>query len=438
MGTHPIFESDFDCLTVMGLFWVALISLAGLVRAQDADESVYDFWFFRLLMNLLGYASLIVPAYFYKRYLDSKNYKVNGSNQMIINFFYGKDVAPEGDLENLIKKDDVATPKEEKTILQTALRLCFCASGLYTSYLTWGVLQERIITREYGVDENGVGEKFTDSQFLVFINRFSALVVAGIYIQVKRQQKHGCPFYKYSFCSFSNILSSWFQYEALKFVSFPTQVLAKACKVIPVMLMGKAISGNKYPWFDWFTAGLLGVGTSIFLLSNSEDKSGDAVQTTFSGLICLAGYMAFDSFTSNWQSEVFKYKMSSMEMMFGVNVFSCLFTSWSLIQQGTLSTAMAFVFNHPDFMWHAFILSAASCSGQLFIYYTIAEFGAVVFTIIMTTRSALAIILSCIIYSHPVNALGVFGILVAFSSLGLRIWYKIQQKKKKQAEANKA
>jgi len=61
----------------MGLFWVAIISLTGLVRAQDADESVYDFWFFRLLMNLLGYASLIVPAYFYKRYLDSKNYKGN-------------------------------------------------------------------------------------------------------------------------------------------------------------------------------------------------------------------------------------------------------------------------------------------------------------------------------------------------------------------------
>merc|ERR1711953_792047 len=438
MGTHPIFESDFDCLTVMGLFWVAIISLTGLVRAQDADESVYDFWFFRLLMNLLGYASLIVPAFFYKRYLDSRGYKNSGSNQLLINFFYGKDVTPDGDLEeNLIKKDSAA-PKEEKTLVQTALRLCFCATGLYTSYLTWGVLQERIITREYGADENGIGEKFTDSQFLVFINRFSALIVAGIYIQVKRQQKHGCPFYKYSFCSFSNILSSWFQYEALKFVSFPTQVLAKACKVITVMLMGKAISGNKYPWFDWFTAGLLGVGTSIFLLSNSEDKSGDAVQTTFSGLICLAGYMAFDSFTSNWQSEVFKYKMSSMEMMFGVNVFSCLFTSWSLIQQGTLSTAMAFVSNHPDFTFHAVVLSACSALGQLFIYYTISEFGAVVFTIIMTTRSALAIILSCIIYGHPVNGQGAFGLLVAFSSLGLRIWYKMQQKKNAQAEANKA
>ena len=87
-----------------------------------------------------------------------------------------------------------------------------------------------------------------------------------------------------------------------------------------------------------------------------SDKSGDAVQTTFSGLICLAGYMAFDSFTSNWQSEVFKYKMSSMEMMFGVNVFSCLFTSWSLIQQGFGNISM----NRVIFL---FIRNIINCIG---------------------------------------------------------------------------
>ena len=38
------------------------------------------------------------------------------------------------------------------------------------------------------------------------------------------QRQHGCPLYKFSYASFSNIMSSWFQYEALKFVSFPTQV----------------------------------------------------------------------------------------------------------------------------------------------------------------------------------------------------------------------
>merc|ERR1711970_929351 len=122
-------------------------------------------------------------------------------------------------------------------------------------------------------------------------------------------------------------------------------------------------------------------------------------------------------------------------MMFGVNVFSCLFTSWSLIQQGSLSTSLSFIFSHPDFMWHAFVLSAASCSGQLFIYYTISQFGAVVFTIIMTTRQALAILLSCMIYGHPVDFWGVMGILTVFLSLGLRINNNYQKKKAAALEA---
>ena len=82
-------------------------------------------------------------------------------------------------------------------------------------------------------DPSVVGEKFTNSQFLVFMNRISAFVVSGIIIMIKDQPRHMAPCYKYSFSSFSNIMSSWFQYEALKFVSFPTQVIAKSTKVIP-------------------------------------------------------------------------------------------------------------------------------------------------------------------------------------------------------------
>ena len=84
------------------------------------------------------------------------------------------------------------------------------------------------MTQDYG------GEKFTNSQFLVFVNRVLALVVAGLYVMLKKQPRHAAPFYEYSYASISNTLSSWCQYEALKFVSFPTQVLAKASKVIPV------------------------------------------------------------------------------------------------------------------------------------------------------------------------------------------------------------
>merc|ERR1712051_693392 len=86
-----------------------------------------------------------------------------------------------------------------------------------------GVLQEKIMTRQY-VDSTGQIGQFKDSQFLVFVNRIMAFAVALLCIMATKQPRHKAPLYKYSYCSFSNILSSWCQYEALKFISFPTQV----------------------------------------------------------------------------------------------------------------------------------------------------------------------------------------------------------------------
>jgi adenosine 3'-phospho 5'-phosphosulfate transporter B2 len=60
--------------------------------------------------------------------------------------------------------------------------------------------------------------------------------------------------YRFSFCATSNLLSSVCQYEALKYVSFPTQVLAKSCKMVPVMLMGYAVSRRGYSTLDWLVA----------------------------------------------------------------------------------------------------------------------------------------------------------------------------------------
>ena len=66
---------------------------------------------------------------------------------------------------------------------------------------------------------------------------------------------------------------------------------------------------------------------------------------TFSGAIILLGYTAFDSFISNWQSELFSlYKMSTIQMMFGADLFSCLFTGWpSTIEGGNFLSAVGFM-----------------------------------------------------------------------------------------------
>lgn len=61
---------------------------------------------------------------------------------------------------------------------------------------------------------------------LVFLNRGLSTVLSAVVLFMNEgvRSKKSPPLYKYSYCTVSNIVSSWCQYEALKYVSFPTQV----------------------------------------------------------------------------------------------------------------------------------------------------------------------------------------------------------------------
>ncbi|XP_075454938.1 adenosine 3'-phospho 5'-phosphosulfate transporter 1 isoform X2 [Ascaphus truei] len=421
------------CCSALLLLLLALGCLSG-VRAEDLPPAAPpqdqwgDFWLLRFGVNVAAYGTILVPGYLLIQYFKRRNYLETGRGlcfPVVKSCVFGheqKSVAPD---------DPSCIPRSEgdPSTAQQACRLLFCAAGLQVAYLTWGVLQERVMTRNYGSDAGSPGERFRDSQFLVFMNRILALTVSGVYCGLTKQPRHGAPMYKYSFASLSNILSSWCQYEALKFISFPTQVLAKASKVIPVMLMGKLISHKSYEYWEYLTAVFISVGVSMFLLSNGGGDRPSGV-TTFSGVVILSGYIVFDSFTSNWQDSLFKYKMSPVQMMFGVNLFSCLFTVGSLLEQGALLEAVRFMTRHPDFAFHAALLSVCSAFGQLFIFYTINKFGAAVFTIIMTMRQALAILLSCLLYGHPVTPVGGMGVAVVFLALFLRVYARGRMRRK--------
>lgn len=75
----------------------------------------------------------------------------------------------------------------------------------------------------------------------------------------------------------------------------------------------------------------------------------------------------------------------------------------SLIQSGEGLESLAFILADGLAMQHMVLLAIASAVGQLFIFYTIKEFGPVIFTIMMTMRQILSLILSCIVFNHPLN-----------------------------------
>jgi len=126
---------------------------------------------------------------------------------------------------------------------QVIKRLLFCSLMLNLTFVTWGALQERMLTRRY---PRHTGEYFTYSYALVFSNRFWTLILSSFLLwYLKPRLSRGTVLYEYSFPSISNMLSSWCQYEALRYVSFPATTLFKSFKLGPVMLMGKLL-GNKH------------------------------------------------------------------------------------------------------------------------------------------------------------------------------------------------
>ena len=148
------------------------------------------------------------------------------------------------------------------------LEMGLSALALMVFFILYGVIQERIMTQPY-IDKELNEVMFTNSAFLVLNNRIVAIIGAIlILIYNKESLQMTAPMYKYFSVSFSNTLSTYCQYEALKYVSFPTQTLGKCGKTIPVLILGTLIFGKKkYQLKDLTVCILITTGCLIFFLT---------------------------------------------------------------------------------------------------------------------------------------------------------------------------
>mmetsp|Transcript_23781 Transcript_23781/g.53674 ORF Transcript_23781/g.53674 Transcript_23781/m.53674 type:complete len:373 (+) Transcript_23781:162-1280(+) len=324
----------------------------------------------------------------------------------------------------------VGTPPDAKS---QAARMAFCFVGLQVSYLTWGVMQERIMTTKMEPTPLVPDGMFPSATFCVFSNRFFAIIVAAVMcLHLYGTVQTPAPLWYYTPCALSNTLSSWGQYAALKFVSFPMQVLFKSAKVIPVMLMGKFLNNQAYPWVDYLEALVITSGVAIFGLSKerSPNASASEQQTELFGLMCLTLYISSDAFTSQWQDRINKaYETSTYQMMFGVNCSAIILTVSALVLQNELPAVLEFLAANPAAVWNNVVTAVTSATGQMFIFYTIKNFGPVVFTIIMTTRQMISMVMSTVMFGHHITLGSWCGAAMVFGSIFYRIYRKKQEKK---------
>jgi len=296
-------------------------------------------------------------------------------------------------------------------------KLVFCCAGIFLCYFYYGVLQEKITRVPYGEE----GEKFVYQQSLVFvqciINAIFALLTLKLTYSTDDMVDR-TPTYMYLWCSVSYVGAMLASNTALRWVNYPTQVLGKSCKPIPVMLLGVIVARKRYPLIKYASVLLIVLGVALFLFKDKKNNA--TTEATGWGEILLLVSLTLDGLTGASQEKMRgEFSTKAHAMMFSVNKWSALYLGVAVLFTGEVFQFVAFVQRYPYVMWNVLLFSLTSALGQNFIFTTVTTFGPLTTSVVTTTRKFFTILFSVLFFGNPITSRQWFAVLLVFTGLSV-------------------
>uniref|UniRef100_A0A1I7YLG5 UAA transporter n=1 Tax=Steinernema glaseri TaxID=37863 RepID=A0A1I7YLG5_9BILA len=296
-------------------------------------------------------------------------------------------------------------------LLKQVLNLAACVSGIILCYSSSSYFQEKITQGKYAP-----GDKFTFTQTLVFVQCLVNTVVAFIGRSVDSKALDTVPTSMYAFSAGSYLLAMIFSNQALRYISYPTQVLGKSCKPIPIMLFGVLFAHKSYSARKYMTVLAIVAGVAVFLYKDEKAVSHGHVFEIGYGELLLLASLAMDGTTGAIQDRIRRnHQTNKWSMMLNMNMFSLLFAVFPVSQE--YNAFLNFVSRYPNVPLQILILSFCACIGQCFIFKTVTDFGPLTCSIITTTRKLITIIASVILFNHPMSQRQIMGTAIVFLAL---------------------
>jgi UDP-galactose transporter B1 len=213
---------------------------------------------------------------------------------------------------------------------------------------------------------------------------------------------------------------------ALQYIDYPTQVLAKSCKPIPIMIASILIFRQRQSFRKIFFVSMITGGIALFMLQEGHNvkKEHTGSDTSLSqwmwGMVLVLVSLGLDGVTGSLQDHLLaKYKPSSYRLMFHSNLWAIVLLILGLMVTGEGLRAVQYGMKYPVVLVDIFLFSLVGALGQNFIYYTIYNFGALVCSIITTTRKFFTILFSVLFYGHTLTRWQWFAVVVVFTGLTL-------------------
>jgi adenosine 3'-phospho 5'-phosphosulfate transporter B3 len=240
-------------------------------------------------------------------------------------------------------------------------------SGIFISFLVQGTSQEALYTHS----------DFNETVFFTFIQFFGYFLLTSNFffrLITNRTRLHASIHY-YAFTSFCLVCSMGLSNLSVERLSYPTAVLFKSSKLIPVMIGGWLFLQKRYSLLEvlsigFIVCGLIGISYSDKISKNRFDLIGvllSSISLCFDALASNLQEKALDAYGAP-QTEV----ISMMYFIGSCYLFIASFVSGQL-QRGLMRCA-----ENPKIIWYLSSFAFLGSIGVQFVYLVMKMFGILV------------------------------------------------------------
>uniref|UniRef100_A0A4W3IZW5 Adenosine 3'-phospho 5'-phosphosulfate transporter 2 n=1 Tax=Callorhinchus milii TaxID=7868 RepID=A0A4W3IZW5_CALMI len=257
-----------------------------------------------------------------------------------------------------------------------------CAAGVFVFYLIYGYLQELIFSVE----------GFKPYGWYLTLVQFAFYSMFGLVeLQLTLDKRRRIPWKTYMLIAFLTMCTMGLSNTSLGYLNYPTQVIFKCCKLIPVMIGGVFIQGKRYNIVDVFAALFMTLGLIWFTLADSKV----APNFNMTGIMLISMALCADAVIGNVQEKAMKIHNGSNSEMHIMQTYG-----------------------------YAFMFSMTGYFGISFVLALIKLFGALLAVTVTTGRKAMTIGLSFLFFSKPFSFQYIWSGLLVLIGIMLNIYSK--------------
>ena len=317
------------------------------------------------------------------------------------------------------------------------LQLFICFSGIFICYLLNGIAIESIT--------NIFGERiFTFYIFMVLIPSIFNFLFAKLTIIIqthtnnyysqdgKIEQKKNVPKYMYILCSIFMMSSMLCSNAALGYINYPTQLILKSIKPIPVLFCGICFAEKLYSIHRFMSTLIIVVGVTLFMyqqyvlknsfMLNTEGEHVDISHYSYGWILVFFSLLSDGLLAATQERMRLNYCLDTHVFMYYINVYTSIVLLIVVIISQELLKFITFMKDHPHELIYLFFFGLTSAIGQNFIYYTITNFGPLSCSIITTTRKFFSVLFSVYVFSHGMSLQMWICVFLVFLGLGFDVF----------------